>query len=160
MNTNILNTKPAGYTIFANNLCCEAKVVESEYLNKIEIICRIALGVFATMLSPWTFTISLNIGFTIGAGYSLINYWQNEPISASRGKPICAQGYMNFLSGMRFSPLIDSLATTTFIGAHMRHDPQFYVPFCGLFLGLWLGREMVCASKDLGSRLFRHVEFH
>jgi hypothetical protein len=64
---------------------------------------------------------------------------------------------MEFLTGMRFPPLVGSLATATFIGAHMRHDPSFYVPFCGAFLGFWIGREFVTEIRDMAGHAYTWV---
>lgn len=143
---------------FAPASCCQPINTRPDYLKKIDLVCRIALGAIATIISPSLFAISMGAGLALGVGYAALRYCQQKPLfPAGESKPVCAQGYMDFLSGMRFPPEIGSVATTAFIAAHMRHDPQFFVPFCGLFIGFWLGREMVTAARDLSNYAFKPV---
>lgn len=133
--------------------CCQGSSKVSPWLKRIDRICRIAIGIFAVWMAPIPFSIALGVGILAGGGYALACHLKNKPMFPSGdSKPVCAQGYMDFLSGMRFPPEIGTLATAAFIGAHMRHDPQFYAPFCGLFLGLWIGREGFGVAKNLGGR--------
>ncbi len=138
--------------------CCQPTSKASPWLKIIDRICRVAIGIFAAWIAPMHFGVSLGLGIIVGGGYAFSCSWLKKPLfPAGESKPVCAQGYMDFLSGMRFPSEIGTVATATFIGAHMRHDPQFYVPFCGLFLGLWIGREAVGIVKDLGGRLISAI---
>lgn len=135
--------------------CCELPAKTSPWLKTVDLVCRVAIGLFAAFQAPISFAFSLSLGLLIGAAYAITRLYQNKPLfPEGQGKPVCAQGYMEFLSGMRFPPHIGSVATTAFIAAHMRHDPQFYVPFCGLFLGFCLGIE----SATLAYRRFIHLQ--
>lgn len=130
--------------------CCRSKK-KPQWLKYVDLVCRVALGVFAGFLAPLPLIISLSMGIGVGSLYWLAGHWSKELLmSSGETKPVCAQGYMDYLSGIRFPPVIGSMATATFIAAHMRHDPQFYVPFCGVFIGFWIGRE----GADLGGRAF------
>lgn len=122
--------------------CCEKEVSSSPWLKQVDLICRISIGIFGAIIAPMPFLIFFGSGLLGGAVYAITRKVQNKPMYPDgTSKPVCAQGYMDFLSGMRFPPTIGTLATTSFIAAHMRHDPAFYAPFCGLFLGFWIGRE-------------------
>ena len=143
----------------ADSSCCSPNVAVPPWLKKVELVCRIALAVFAAVKAPILFAISSGVGFVCGIGYAVVKLLQATPMAPEGSeKPVCAQGYMDFLSGMRFPQPIGTLATTAFIAAHMRHDPQFYVPFCGLFVGFWFGKEAVVVTRDLGGRCFNYIE--
>jgi hypothetical protein len=138
---------------FAVRDCCNTQSILPSWVKKVEVVCRIALGIFAAWLAPTPFAISFAIGVTFGAAYAIERFSRHQPMFPNgESKPVCAVGYMDFLTGMRFPPLVGSLATATFMGAHMRHDPQFYVPFCGALLGFWVGREATSAVRDMGGR--------
>jgi hypothetical protein len=123
--------------------CCGTITQSSQLQKTVDLICRLALGAFAALTAPISFGISLGVGLLIGSVYAITRIQQNLPMFPDgESKPVCAQGYMDFLSGMKFPPLVGTLATTAFIAAHTRHDPAFYVPFCGLFIGFWTGREL------------------
>lgn len=138
--------------------CCAPNNTDNSapaWLKQVDVVCRVALGTFAVYLAPIVCSISLSVGLVAGAAYTLARKWQQLPLMPfGESKPVCAQGYMDYLSGMRFPPLVGNLATATFIAAHMRHDPQFYVPFCGIFIGFWLGREAV----TLAGRAFSYFK--
>ena len=139
--------------------CCPSDEAVHPWIKQVDTICRIAIAVFAVVIDPVYFAVSFTIGTIAGAAYAASRYIQHKVMyPEGKSKPVCAQGYMDFLAGMRFPPPIGTLATAEFIGAHMRHDPKFYVPFCGLFLGFFVGRESVSIGKDLGGRLFNKVE--
>ena len=124
--------------------CCGSTAKQSSLQKTVDLICRLALGAFAAIIAPVSFGISLGLGLLFGSVYAITRIKQNLPMfPEGESKPVCAQGYMDFLSGMRFPPLVGTLATAAFIAAHTRHDPVFYVPFCGLFIGFWTGRETV-----------------
>jgi len=150
----------ASYVYASRNSCCNCQK-EEKWIANVHVICRIALGIFAAVIAPCSFAISLSAGLIAGTSYACLKLWQNQPFfPRGDSQPICAQGYMDFLTGMRFPPLIGSLGTTAFFGAHLRHDPSFYVPFCGLFIGFWLGNEATVAAKNLSGRLleFRPIK--
>lgn len=126
----------------------------SSLLTIIDRISRIALAAFALYLSPMTFVASCSIGFATGLSYGLYRHIKNqEPLPEGTGRPVCAQGYIDFLSGIRFSPLIGNLATAGFIAAHLRHDPGFYVPFSGFFIGLGTGNDLSHLAHRLVKKL-------
>jgi len=138
--------------------CCKPQNTTPKWLKNVDIICRVALGIFAAWLAPLTFSVAFGLGALIGASYAIERYFREQPMFPNgESKPVCAQGYMDFLTGMRFPPVVSSLATATFIGAHMRHDPQFYVPFCAVFLGFWVGRESASLIRDMAGRSYSFV---
>lgn len=134
--------------------CCKSDTETNSTLKNVDVICRIAIGVFGMIIAPFSFLVSFGVGFIGSALDVTLRYKQNKPMYPNgASKPVCAQGYMDFLSGMRFPPVAATLATTAFIAAHLRHDPKFYAPFCGLFLGVWTGREAVFLSHALAGRI-------
>ena len=130
--------------VTSSTSCCSGKEKKDPLLTKIDTLCRLTIGVIGAIIAPIYLFVSLSVGTILGASYAAVRIYQGKTLfPEGESKPICAQGYMDFLSGMRFSPVMGTLATTAFIVAHMRHDAKFYVPFCGLFLGFWIGREAV-----------------
>ncbi len=135
--------------------CCQKKLqAQVELLHMIDAVCRIALAAFAIYLDATVFAYT----FTVGALTSLSLTWYSLSVhekSQSDGalKPFCGQGYMEFMSGKIFPTWATHLVTTAFIGAHMRHDPQFFVPFSGLFLGWGAG----CALAEGAWKLSQKV---
>lgn len=126
--------------------CCSTNKETYSLQKIIDTVCRIALGVFAAVCSPFEFAVSFASGILAGSIYEI-----KYPSSLGNGdtKPVCAQGYMDFLSGTRFPPSVVTLATAAFIAEHTCHHPQFYSPFCGLFVGFWAGRQGVGIARDL-----------
>lgn len=146
-------------TPLEKSCCPENMQPPSPWLKSVDLICRIAIGVFGAILAPLHFAVSFALGSIIGGGYAIIKWIRSESVPQNgTSKPICAQGYMDFLSGMRFPPLINTLATASFIGAHLRHDPLFYVPFSGLFLGFWIGKDSMALTREMSSRVISHVQ--
>jgi hypothetical protein len=136
----------------SNSTCCSVPEKTSKWQKTVDMICRVAISIFAAIYAPLPFFVSLSIGAVGGATYAATRLYQKKTMFPDgESKPVCAQGYMDFLSGMRFPPLVGTLATATFIAAHIRHDPLFYAPFCGLFIGFWLGRDGLCYGRDLGN---------
>lgn len=130
--------------------CCISSHEQFRFQKTLESVCRLAIGVFAAIYAPASFLASLHAGLVTGMAYSVYQLYQKKPIvSDGENKPVCAQGYMDFLSGMRFPPPAGTLATAVFIAAHTRHDPSFYAPFCGLFIGFWFGKQGALYTRDL-----------
>lgn len=145
--------------ISQNSSCCQQPLQMPKWQKVVDTICRVAIAAFAAFCAPLPFLTFFGAGLITGTIYASIKIYQKKSMFPDgKSKPVCAQGYMDFLSGMRFPPLIGTLATTGFIAAHTRHDPLFYTPFCGLFIGFWLGRDSVRCGKDLSSYIFKtHV---
>ena len=145
---NISSTLTFSEKPFLASSCCGGGETKSVWIKRVDTICRLAIAVFAAVIAPHYFIVSSFIGLAVGALYATTRYIQHLPMFPDgTSKPVCAQGYMDFLAGMRFPPVVGTAATTAFIAAHMRHDPQFYVPFCGLFLGFMAGREIVTLCR-------------
>lgn len=135
--------------------CCSNKTEVTNWVKTVDLVCRIALTAFGAVIAPLFFGIAVGVGVLLGASYAIVRYIQDKPLlEQDDAKPICAQGFMNYLSGMRYPPAVNSVVTAAFIGAHIRHDPQFFVPFVGLFVGIWIGRDGTDLVKDLGGRFF------
>ncbi len=113
-------------------------------------VCRVALALFAISINSYLFTTS----FIIGAAMALLY------VAGTRGgdqnfgtlKPVCGQGYMEFLSGKVWPLWTVHIVTTAFVAAHVRHDPAFFVPFSGLFIGWWAASEVGSAAWQIGKR--------
>jgi len=137
--------------------CCAVESKFSYQQKVMDTICRLAIGVFAALSDPVSFFISFGIGLSTGLIYSIIKLRNNEEIfPGGESKPVCAQGYMDFLSGMRFPAPAGTIAMATFIVAHTRCDPTFYIPFSGVFLGFWAGTQGALYARDLTSYAFRN----
>ncbi len=121
--------------------CCSNSTI-STWQKTIDMICRIALGILSAWIAPQAFAVSLLIGIVGGILYTFAaRKYAELALPTGDSKPVCAQGYMDFLSQVRFPPAIASIATTAFIATHIRHDPFFFIPFCGFFLGFGLGHR-------------------
>ena len=144
---NITPSQIASSTIFSKPSCCSSGAKAANAFNlqaRLDTVCRIALGIFAALYAPVPFSLTFGVGLMAGSIYAFTRISQNKPMYPDgESKPVCAQGYMDFLSGMRFPPAVGTVATAAFIAAHTRHDPLFYAPFCGLFIGFWLGRQRI-----------------
>lgn len=138
--------------------CCSSDIKSYSFQKTVDTICRIAIGVFAAAYAPVPFLISMHVGLLAGAVYAISRIYQSKPmLPEGENKPVCAQGYMDFLSGMKFPPPAGTLATAVFIAAHTRHDPLFYSPFCGLFIGFWLGRQGMISARDMAGRVIHQL---
>lgn len=132
---------------------CGMEPAPSPWLKRIELVCRVALGVFAAYIAPLYFAISFSIGILIGAAYQIVVAIKNKTLlGAGEARPVCAQGFMEYLSGMKFAPEIAAVVTAVFIGDHVHHRPGFYVPFCGVFVGFWGGTQLTSALIGMGNR--------
>lgn len=129
--------------------CCKA-TGDKAMLELLDKACRIALAIFSAFINPFLFAVS----FGIGAVGSLVYVLATSGKGAGAGnlKPVCGQGYMEFLSGRSYPAWTVHVITTVFVGAHVRHDPKFFVPFCGLFIGIWVGAEVGLGALTLGQR--------
>lgn len=136
--------------------CCGKKQGQEEMLKLLDKVCRIALAVFSAVIFPLFFQISFALGAIASMAY--FAYTQGSDASVGTLKPFCGQGYMEFLSGRAFSPWVAHVVTTVFVAAHIRHDPHFFVPFCGLFVGWWAGEEVATAAFNLGQRATAWLE--
>lgn len=123
--------------------CCDKQPAPNQNLKLIDRVCKIAIALFAFYLSPITYAATCTLGLTVGLGVGLYRQFKElAPLPEGEGRPICAQGYMDFLSGIRFPSEMSNIATAVFIGACIRHDPVFYIPFSGFFLGFGAGHEI------------------
>lgn len=117
----------------------------------IELICRIALALFAAFVNFKLFFITSGIGFSIGVAHTIYRNIIQEPIEVGLARPSCAQGFFDYLSNMRCPPLVSTVITAVFIGGHMHHSP-FYIGFCGVPFGVWLGTQMTQVAWNLTYR--------
>jgi hypothetical protein len=157
----MLNTEIQTNSLSPSTPCCSVKSTccttkkETDSLQKIvDTTCRVALGIISAICAPLQFALSFIAGFFAGSVYE-IKY--QSPFADADSKPVCAQGYMDFLSGTRFPPPMVTLATAAFIAEHTCHHPQFYSPFCGLFLGFWVGRHGADYARDLVNYAFTNL---
>jgi hypothetical protein len=121
-------------------------------LPYVELICRIALAIFAAILNLKLFVITASIGFALGVAYTVYKNIVKEPLEVGLARPSCAQGFFDYLSGIRCPPLISTIITAVFIGGHMHHSP-FYIAFCGVPFGAWLGSQATQVAWNLGHRM-------
>ena len=134
----------------SDKTCCGKKSEHEEILQMLDKVCRIALAILSAMIFPLLFQISFAVGVLSSIGYFI--YTQGCDTSGGTLRPLCGQGYMEFLSGRAFSPWVAHVVTTLFVAAHIRHDPLFFVPFCGVFVGWWAGEEVALAAQNFGQR--------
>lgn len=133
-----------------------AEKYHRHFLQAVEITCRIALAAFAAFVAPIPFAISASIGACLGAGYALLVLLKKfHWTSVQNIMPACAQNFMEYLSGTKFPAVVARIVTAVFIGAHIYHDPKFFVPFCGVFLGFWIGKEVVHGCANLLGRGYK-----
>lgn len=106
----------------------------------VELVCRVALAIFAAIINLKLFAISSGIGVVIGVAYAIYKNILKEPLEVGLARPSCAQGFFDYLSGLRCPALVSTVITAVFIGGHMHHSP-FYIGFCGVPFGIWLGSQ-------------------
>lgn len=117
----------------------------------VELVCRLALAVFAAILNLKLFAITVGVGAVLGISYALYKNIINEPIEVGLARPSCAQGFFDYLSGVKCPPLVSTVITAVFIGGHMHHSP-FYIAFCGVPFGVWLGTQATQITWNLAYR--------
>lgn len=125
--------------------CCPVpSTVQSHSMSRLEKLCRVSLGVFALAVNTARGMAAGGAGVAFGLGthvYSLIT--QGSLPAQGYRRPVCAQGYMETLSGRAFSPGTNLVVTAVFIGVHILHYPPFFVPFTTFCVGMWLGGAAV-----------------
>lgn len=117
----------------------------------VEVICRLALAIFAAILNFELFAITAGIGFALGIAYTVYKNIVNEPIEVGLARPSCAQGFFDYLSGIRCPPLVSAVITAVFIGGHMHHS-SFYIGFCAVPFGIWIGSQVTQIAWNLTYR--------
>lgn len=109
--------------------------------KKVEMVCRIALAIFAVIINFKVFAISAGIGVIIGIAYVVYKKVKNEEDAVGQARPSCAQGFFDYLTGIQCPPLVSTIITAVFIAGHMHHSP-FYIGFCGVPVGIWVGTQI------------------
>lgn len=107
----------------------------------VELICRIALAIFACVINFKLFAIAAGVGAAAGVLYTVYKNIVKDPIEVGLARPSCAQGFFDYLSGIRCPPLVSTVITAVFIGGHMHHSP-FFIGFCGVPFGVWAGTQV------------------
>lgn len=132
--------------------CCSTKKVDDmlsdEMYHVLEIIARVVLAVFSFYVAPLAFLISLGIGVAIGIAYVI---YHGGEVQQSKGLPVCAQGYLELLTGLKFPREINLTVTALFIAMHTWMECTFFVPFVGVTEGIWIGSEITL----LGYKYFK-----
>lgn len=127
----------------------------SDFVKKVqpivELVCRVALAVFAAILNLKLFAITAGIGVAIGVVYTVYKNIVKEPIEVGLARPSCAQGFFDYLSGIRCPAIVSTVITAVFIGGHMHHSP-FYIAFCGVPFGVWVGSQVAQVAWNLTYR--------
>jgi len=123
--------------------CCAPSPAANSSVKLIETICRIAIGVFAYVTVPNLFIVSLSVGAAAGAAYTF--YEKRRGNDLNNARPGCAQGFVEYLSGTKFPDELIAVVTAIFIAEHVQHNPDFYVPFCGVWLGFAAGKNAINA---------------
>lgn len=130
--------------------------LELRLLAAIELISRAALAAFALVMSPENFLLFGGIGLATGIAYAIYKIIRNEPIEPGLARPSCAQGFFDYLSGMRCSGIVSTVITTVFIAGHMHHS-SFYVGFCAMPIGIFVGAQIVAVSWSLSHRSVKPI---
>lgn len=119
-----------------------ADQVKAEALQKkVEMVCRIALAIFAAIINFKVFAVSAGIGVTIGIAYVVYKKINGGEDAVGQARPSCAQGFFDYLTGIQCPPLVSTIITAVFIAGHMHHSP-FYIGFCGVPVGIWMGTQV------------------
>lgn len=116
----------------------------------VDIICRIALGVFAAMTNPVAFTLAAGTGALIGAAITLYKNIQKETFENGDLISTCATGFWEQLSGKRYPKVVLTVVTAVFISMHFNH-PSF-IGFCMVPWGIFVGSSLTQAVWNLGYR--------
>lgn len=116
--------------------------------QRLEVACRVAVGALSCSVAPLTFAASLAGGATLGLARYGWQHYTGEELASAGGRPVCAQGYSEMLSGRRLPERINLLVTALFVAMHTEHMPHFFVPFTGVFLGMWVSDVIANAIAD------------
>lgn len=119
----------------------------------VDLVCRVALALFAAILNIKLFIAFTGIGVGLGLGYIAYKKILNEKIEIGFARPTCAQGFFDYLSGMRCPPLLSTVVTAVFIGGHMHCSP-FYIGFCSIPFGM----NLTLIAWNLGYRAMYPLE--
>lgn len=119
-------------------------------LPTVEVVCRLALGIFAFILNPMVSLCAAGAGALIGCAYTLYKNINKEPIEKGDLVSTCATGFMEQLSGKRFPKVILTVVTAVFISIHYHH-PAF-VGFCMVPWGMFVGSAITQAAWNLTYR--------
>lgn len=130
--------------------------LETKLLQAIELICRAALAAFAFVMAPEYFLLFGGIGVATGIVYAVYKIIRNEPIEPGLARPSCAQGFFDYLSGMRCSGIVSTVITAVFIAGHMHHS-SFYVGFCAMPIGIFVGAQFVAVGWSLANRNVKSI---
>lgn len=117
----------------------------------VELVCRVALAIFAAIINLKLFVISAGIGAAVGIVYTVYKNIVKEPLEVGLARPSCAQGFFDYLSGLRCPAIVSTVITAVFIGGHMHHSP-FYIGFCGVPFGVWVGSQIAQMAWNLTYR--------
>jgi hypothetical protein len=136
------------YQISSDGSCCAGPVPSSPEqtpaMQRLEVVCRLALGALAIRINSVVGLGAMALGAVHGAAshlYSIVKLGK-LPEQGYR-RPVCAQGYMETLSGRTYSKETNLIVTALFIAVHIMHYPPFFVPFTTLCVGMWLGGTAV-----------------
>lgn len=142
--------------------CCSKKDENSKYskLSKaVELVCRIALGIMAAVIAPVYFATSFVIGAAGGVVYTALQKIYKDKLAENAdARPACAQGFMEYLSGTKFPAVVIQVVTAVFIGAHIQHQPGFYVPFTGVFVGFWSAKQASAGIEALAHKVIQKLK--
>lgn len=135
--------------------CCSTpnKKPASPFVKALELVCRVAIAIFAAIIQPIMFAISFTVGSAIGIGYALYLKLFKKDNQQGDSQPVCAQGFMEYLSGMKYPAGISTVVTGVFIAEHVVHNPCFYVPFAGFFVGIWAGTQATLGACTLAGHV-------
>lgn len=113
--------------------------------DRLEVICRVAIGALSLSIAPAAFVLSAAGGAGVAFGLRAWHHFTGEELASTGRRPVCAQGYSEMLSGRRFAERVNLLVTAVFVATHTQHMPHFFVPFTGVYLGMWVTDTLVDA---------------
>lgn len=141
---------------------CELKMLQKEntsaFTRALNSVCRVSLFVFSMMIAPNLTAPAFQIGAILGAAYEIAKPWIGDPLPRGcRLKPFCGEAHMEFLSDTVYPDWVVRVVTVVFVGAHLRHDPEFTAPFVGSFIGFWAGREITASALGLAQKSMSYI---
>lgn len=146
------------------NCCCKnveptvneiKKEPEKPLLDRIlpivELICKVALGVFMAIINFEVFAVTLGIGIVCGAAYTIYKNIKKEPIPVGTDTPTCGKGFFEQLSGLKYHATVSTVITAVFQAIHVHCSP-WYIAFCSLPLGIFVGSQATQVFWNLSYR--------
>lgn len=130
---------PSFFEVGSSHCHNKEKPSSNLFMNVLEKISAIALGIFSAFTSLELFIPFFFVGVCIG----FYSYMQ-EKESCEHSHPVssCANGFLEQLTGVKLPPIISLAANIAVTICHIDHHATVFVPVVGISVGTWIGKTI------------------